>query len=132
MQTTNPGVDVGLRKELGAIALVSAQLAMVLLVVNQFQLESRTFFSVMLLGAVGFVVHALLPVQYRLPFFAALSLAGILVALGPLDGIFLVVLGLVLIGICHLPVRLGLRVVLLFATGILFAIWRIGLLPTPW
>jgi hypothetical protein len=86
----------------------------------------------MLLGTVGFVVHALLPLQYRLPFFTLLSLGSIIVALGPVDGIYLVVLGLVLIGICHLPARLAVRVVLLLGVGALFAAWRLELLPAPW
>jgi hypothetical protein len=74
----------------------------VLLVIQQFQLESRTFFQIMLLGGVGFLVHSLLPLPYRLPFFTLVPFAGILVAMGPVDGISLIVLGLVLIGICDL------------------------------
>jgi hypothetical protein len=117
---------------LGTIALVSAQLALVLLVIHRFQLESRTFFQVMLLSAVGFVVHALLPLKHRFAFFTALSLAAIVVALGPGDGFAVIGLGLVLIGICHLPFRLPLRIVLLLAVGSLFAVWRVELLPAPW
>jgi hypothetical protein len=126
-----PGM-AGQGRALGTIALVSCQLVLVLLVIHQFQLESRTFFHVMLLGTAGFVVHALLPLHYRLSFFTLLSLASIMVALGLLDGIFLVVLGLVLIGICHLSVRLAVRVVLLLGAGTLFAVWRMELLPAPW
>lgn len=114
------------------IALVSVQLALVLLVIQQFQLESRTFFQVMLLASGGFVIHALLPPAYRLFVFTLLSLASIILALGPLDGIYLIALGLVLIGIVHLPVRYTLRLVLLIACGMLFAIWRMELLPAPW
>ena len=119
-------------RALGTIALISCQLLLVLLVVRQFQLENRTFFHVMALGTAGFVVHALLPLQYRLAFFILLSLASIMVALGPVDGSYLVVLGLVLIGICHLPVRLTVRVGLLLGIGTLFAVWRMELLPAPW
>jgi hypothetical protein len=119
-------------REVGTIALISCQLVLVLLVINQFQLESRTFFHVMLLGTAGFVVHALLPLQYRLSFFTLLSFTAIMVALGPVDGIFLVVLGLMLIGICHVPLRLAVRVGLLLGTGTLFAVWRMELLPAPW
>ena len=114
------------------IGLVSAQLALVLLVIHRFQLESRTFFQVMLLGAGGFVIHALLPLRHRLAFFTLLSLASILIALGLRDGIFLVGLGLLLIGICHLPLRMPFRVSLLIVTGGLFAIWRMELIPAPW
>jgi len=104
----------------------------VLLVIYQFQLESRTFFNVMALGFAGFVVHALLPLPYRLPFFAGLSLTAIVVAFGPLDGGWLILLGLVLIGICHLPWRLSLRIGLLTLTAGVFALWRLQLLPGPW
>ena len=126
-----PGV-AGQVRALGTIALISCQLVLALLVIHQFQLENRTFFHVMLLSTVGFVVHALLPLHYRLPFFTLLSLASIMVALGPVDGSCLVVLGLVLIGICHLPVRLTVRVALLLGIGTLFAVWRMELLPAPW
>jgi hypothetical protein len=125
------GSAAGLRN-LGIISLVTAQLGLALLVIHQFQLESRTFFHVMLLGGAGFVVHSLLPLRYRLPCFVLLSLSAIVVALGPVDGFFLVLLGLVLIGICHLRLRMPLRVFLLLATGALFAAWRMELLPAPW
>jgi D-alanyl-lipoteichoic acid acyltransferase DltB (MBOAT superfamily) len=116
----------------GKIILVASQLVLILVAIPQFQLESRTFFNVMLLATAGFVVNALLPLHYRLRFFTLLSIAAIGLALGPIDGIFLIVLGLVLIGICHLPVRMVLRVSLLLAVGLLFAIWRMELLPAPW
>ena len=119
-------------RALGTTALVLCQLVLVLLVINLFQLENRTFFHIMVLATTGFVVHALLPLQYRLHFFTLLSLASIMVALGLVDGASLVILGLVLIGICHLPVRLAVRVGLLLGVGALFALWRMELLPAPW
>src|SRR6266702_1279772 len=72
-QVSVPGTAVQVR-DIGTIALVSFQLVLVLLVIQLFQLESRTFFHVMMLGTVGFVIHALLPLQYRLSFFTLLSL----------------------------------------------------------
>jgi hypothetical protein len=122
----------GESRDLGTIAMVSIQLALALAVIHQFQLESRTFFHVMLLATVGFIIHALLPLRYRLSFFTLLSLASITLALGPFDSIFLVVLGLVLIGICHLRVRTAVQIFLLLATGALFAVWRTEVLPAPW
>jgi hypothetical protein len=126
-----PG-EAGESRDLGTIAVVSIQLALALVVIHQFQLESRTFFHVMLLGGAGFITHALLPLRYRLSFFTLLSLASITLVLGPLDSVSLVVLGLVLIGICHLPVRMAVRILLLLGTGLLFVVWRIELLPAPW
>src|SRR6185503_6200623 len=116
----------------GRIVVTALQFALVLLVIWQFRLESRTFLHVMALLGVGFVVHALLPLRLRLPFFAILSLATVPVAFGIWDGAFLIALGMVLIGICHVPLPLVARVVLLLATGALFAVWRVEWLPTAW
>jgi hypothetical protein len=101
---------------------VAAQMALVLLVVRCYQLESRTFFNVLAFTFGGFLVHALLPLRHRLPFFAALSMTTVLVAFGWFDGLGLLVLGLLLIGICHLPLSLGLRASLLLATAGMFAL----------
>ena len=132
MTTATASVKTLRTGELGSIVLVASQLALALLVVQLFELESRTFFRVLLLASVGFVVHALLPLRHRLPFFALLSLAAIPVAFGLRDGAFLVALGLSLIGICHLPIPLALRVLSLVGVGGLFAVWRMELLPAPW
>jgi hypothetical protein len=121
------GVQNGMR-----FAMVCVQLGLALLLIFQYQLESRTFFNVMAVGFAGFVVHALLPLQYRLSFFVALSLTAIVVAFGPFDGSCLILLGLMLIGICYLPWRLGVRILLLVSTGIMLALWRSEMLPGPW
>ena len=114
------------------LLLVCVELALMLLVISRYQLESRTFFNVMALGCGGFVIHALLPMQYRLGFFVGLSLAAIVVAFGLADGAWLIALGLVLIGICHLPLRLAGRVGLLLLTASLFALFRAEIVHGPW
>ena len=119
-------------RQLGSIALVTTQLALTLLVIHQFHLESRTFFQVMLLASAGFVVHALLPMRHRLAFFVLLSVASVTLALGLRDGSFVILLGLALIGVCHLPVRMPVRVGLLVAIGTVFAFFRAGVMTGPW
>ena len=114
------------------LAFVCVELALVLLVAWRYQLESRTFFYILVLAFAGFVIHALLPLAHRLGFFVALSLASILVAFGAVDGGWLILLGLVLIGICHLPLRLPLRVVLLALTGGVFVLFRTEIIHGPW
>jgi hypothetical protein len=114
------------------IGFLVLQLLLALFVMYRFRLESRTFFDVMLLATGGFVVHSQLPLRFRQPFFVALSLASIIVALGWLDGIVVIAFGLVLIGICHLRIALRWRVLLLAAAGCLFALWRLELVPAPW
>jgi D-alanyl-lipoteichoic acid acyltransferase DltB (MBOAT superfamily) len=111
---------------------VLVQLVLVLLLIQQYQIESRTFFQISVLTVAGFVVHSLLPLAYRLPFFVALSVAGIGIAFGLLDGAWLLAFGLVLIGICHLPIAFAYRIALLLGVGGLFALWRAEVLPGLW
>ena len=111
---------------------IAAQLVLVLVVVRAYQIESRTFFDVAVLAVVGFVVHALLSRAYRLPFFVALSLTGVFVALGWVGGAALLAVGLLLIGACHLPIRWGARVLVLLAMGAVLAAGRADALHFGW
>jgi D-alanyl-lipoteichoic acid acyltransferase DltB (MBOAT superfamily) len=69
--------------------------------------------------------------RYRLPFFVLLSVSGILLAFGAAGGGWLIAAGLILIGICHLPLRLWLRVSVLLCAGAALALARGGVLPSP-
>ena len=116
---------------IGRLAILTAQVALVALVIRQFEIESAAFLQLTVLTLVGFVVHALLPFRYRLPCFLALSLAGIGLVLGLQAGAVLVALGLMLIGICHLPGPFWVRVSLLMAVGAGLALMRVDLLVSP-
>jgi hypothetical protein len=119
---------------------VAVQFGLIVLVINQWQLESLSLSRIMQLAFVGFVIHHFLPLRFRLPFFAGLSLVAVISGvghLGPnvisgwlhgrmtsgnflyhlLPGLTLVVIGLSLIGLCHLPIRFWLRVVLIAIVG---------------
>lgn len=117
--------------DLPKLALIAGQLLLLGLVIRYFQIESQSFFRIFLLSAAGFVVHALLPLRWRLPFFAALSVAGLGLVFGPRDGAWVLGLGLGLLGIAHLPVRWGLRVGLLLGAAALLGSYRANLLPFP-
>jgi hypothetical protein len=84
-------------------------------VTYELRIESRTCSHVVALASVVFTVHALLPRTAQLPFFAALSLAALVVTLGMRDGIWLVGGGTPLIGACHVPARVGVHVAILGA-----------------
>jgi hypothetical protein len=116
---------------IGLIA-ITVQLALAVLVMHQFHVESRTFFGVAMLAAVGFVPHALLPRAWRLHAFVALSAAALVLVVGSLNTLWLLGAGVALVGICHLPVRLLYRVAMLVAAGAGFAAARMGWLPSPW
>ncbi|MDH5579545.1 MAG: hypothetical protein OEZ09_13950, partial [Betaproteobacteria bacterium] len=116
--------------------LVALQFALIVLLLARFNLETGAFRYVAYISLAGFLVHHHLPGKWRLPFFLALSLGATTFVLGldqqqwraevaisrafPLFGI-----GLVLIGICHIPARLGVKVGLLVFVGALLA-WLRG------
>src|SRR4029450_3962183 len=114
------------------VAIV-VQFGLIVLVMRDWQLENALLYRVMDLAFVGFIIHHLLPLRFRLPFFAMLSLVAIVFGLGEtgaarfatvltrrisladflyplIPGITLIGIGLGLIGICHLPIRFGVRV----------------------
>ena len=111
---------------------ILVQLGLLFLLLRQFQIESGAFLRLAMLAFAGFAVHAWLPLAWRLPFFAALSLAGIALVMGTANAAWLVGIGLLLIGICHLPVAFAWRGALLIATTAVLALQRAGYLPFPW
>ncbi|PYM02333.1 MAG: hypothetical protein DMF19_03315, partial [Verrucomicrobia bacterium] len=64
--------------------VVVAQFGLVVLLVQYWQLESQLLARLMWLAFVGFVIHHLLPLRFRLPFFAMLSLFAVITAVGHL------------------------------------------------
>jgi|ERR1700730_7761537 len=62
---------------LAPLFAVIVQFGLIVLVVDQWQLESLSLARLLELAFVGFVIHHLLPLRFRLPFFALLSLLAI-------------------------------------------------------
>jgi len=119
---------------------VLAQFGLVVMVVDYWQLESLSLVRLMQLAFVGFVIHHLLPLRFRMALFAILSLLATIIIVGQIGpkvwiagltgrmslgnfsyhfipGLTLIGIGLALIGICHLPIRFGIRVGLVAAAG---------------
>ncbi len=113
-------------------ALLAVQLGLVLVLLRQFQIESTAFIQLAATVFVAFAVHAFLPLRLRLPFFSVLSIASLPLALGLVNGLWLLAIGSVLIGICHLPVSFRWRAVILLLVAGLLAVQRATLLPFPW
>ena len=111
---------------------VLLDLGLLLLIIYQFQLVSRSFFHVTLLASVGFAINARLPLRFRLHFFATLSVASLAVAFGFVNGAWLLVLGGGLLAICHLPITFPSKVVALLLAGLVLAALRAGVLAVPW
>jgi len=111
---------------------IAVQLALFYLVIRQFRIENEAFYiKIMPLALAGFVVHHFLPHRYRLPFFVLLSLFGIWLVFGS-DGFWLMAVGVVLIGICLLPIPFWIRLALLVVAGLCLAMLRVGLVTAPW
>jgi hypothetical protein len=116
----------------GKFLFLAFQLGLAIIVIYQFEIESRAFLYLSILTFFGFAVHYHLPLAARLPFFLALSLAGIALVFGIVNAAWLIGLGLGLLGIAHLPLRFSARVGLLLATAVLLACLRSGWAPVPW
>jgi hypothetical protein len=110
------------------VLLVALQFAGIVVLVRAFELETRSLFHVLCLAWLGFLIHAWLPVRHRLWFFGALSVASILLVLGLRTGGMLLALGGLLIGLAHLPVRFGVRVVLILLVAAALMVLR----SAPW
>ncbi len=119
--------------KLSKILSIVIQLWLLILVVSQFHLENQALYhNLMLLTFYGFLIHYFLPTRYRLTFFLLLSLAAILGILGFVNGAWLIAIGLVLVGICHLPISYTARVAILLVAGIALAAMRVDWIPVPW
>lgn len=111
---------------------IVAQLALVLLLFRQYQIENSGFLLLSQFAFVGFLIHAHLPLRFRLPFFAILSMAGTALLFGVVNFAWMFAIGAVLIGICHLPLSLGVRGVLLLSMAGVLALQRSGMVGSPW
>jgi hypothetical protein len=98
---------------------VSFQFGLVVLVIRLFAFEGPQLADVATLAWAGFLLHHFLPLRLRLPFFALVSVASILLAVGPRIGAVVVVAGLAIIGLSHARFAFWLRIVLIATVGIL-------------
>lgn len=121
------------KKSYAKFLLLLIQLALVLSVAHLFKIEENFgFLRITYLLFFGFMVHSLLPFRFRLPFFLVLSIGFLGLLVGAKNCAGLVVVGLGLIGLCHLPVSFGIRVALLSIVASFFAVIRVGLFETFW
>jgi D-alanyl-lipoteichoic acid acyltransferase DltB (MBOAT superfamily) len=118
--------------EKGRILSVAFQLALLILVIRAFRIQDHAFLQVTILTLFGFLIHAFLPMRLRLPCFALFSLVSILLVLGLSNGLWLIAIGLALIGICHLPINFSARIGLLLIAGTLLISLRLGMFAAPW
>jgi D-alanyl-lipoteichoic acid acyltransferase DltB (MBOAT superfamily) len=118
---------------LGKLLGIAVQLGFLVLLIRRFDLVSPVFcHQIIFLTLYGFLLHYFLPLRYRFPFFLFLSLSGIVFIFGFVQAGWLIGIGLMLIGLCHLPIRFYFRVGLLVLAGVALAEFRAGRMQSPW
>ena len=119
-----------LRREGLRFTTLLLQASLLYLVVRAYELESAAFHD-FLFGIIvtGFVMQHFVAARNRMALFVALSIAAMLCILGPANGLIALGIGLVLIGICHLPISLLWRAGLLVSAGAGLAGVRAGWIP---
>ncbi|HEV8125548.1 MAG TPA: hypothetical protein VGP80_14965 [Gemmatimonadales bacterium] len=123
--------DVALRWTAAARLLgVVLQLGLAVLVIRQFKIEGPAFTKLAVLVFAGFVVHALLPLAWRLTFFLALSVAGTGLFMGVTNGLWTLSIGVGLVLLVSLPLRFSIRLGLLLLAAVSLGIFRDSLLPS--
>lgn len=112
--------------------LLLAQLALVLFVADQFLIEQTYGFDRLIpVVFFGFAAHFWAPLNWRPALFLFLFPISSFLLLGTLPSILLIVLGLVLFGLCHLPVSISIRAAILVGVGLLLAAFRSGAIDFP-
>jgi len=79
----------------------------------------------------GFVIHELLPLRFRLPFFFLLGVASYFLVAGFLTGLVTLLMGLFFIGISHLPIKHFLKKALAVLIAILLGLVHLRILSFP-
>ena len=116
----------------GQFLLVAAQAGMLFALLWLYAVERGTGLHIVLPWLFGaFLVHYWLPSRFRDAFFVLVTWTAILYALGPFSGSVLIAGVLGMIGICHLPVKYGWRVLLLVLAGAALVALRLQIFYVP-
>jgi len=114
------------------VGVVTVQVVLVALVFKAVRLESDAFRQVLILAAVSFPIHHILPLRFRLPFFVLVSAGTIITIMGAASAVWLIGIGMVLIGLCHVPTPLYVRLGLVSLVAVVLAVFRAGWVESPW
>ncbi|MDQ3047174.1 MAG: SGNH/GDSL hydrolase family protein [Bacteroidota bacterium] len=106
------------------------KVALLFYVAWQFNLEKDTRFPAILpLIIIGFAIHYWLPFRFKPAFFLLLGFASFYAILGFKEGSFLIAIGLILIGTCHLPLKYNFRLILLLLILAILVLFRLRSFP---
>ena len=123
--TTTSGTNSQMRPAM--ILLITAQLALAVWVIELFQLEPSGQLRVGLLWILPlFVVHALVPLRFRMPLLLAVTAALVVGVAGTTAGVMTIGIGGLLIGLCHIPIAYRWRLILVLAAALGLAALQSG------
>ncbi|NND72068.1 MAG: hypothetical protein HKN43_10855 [Rhodothermales bacterium] len=106
-----------------------AQLLLITAVIWVYRIENLFgFYKIIPVVVAGFAIHSFIPLRFRPAFLFSMSIVGIVVLLQPIHAAALIGIGLTMIGICHLPVKMWMRVAALVIIGAGMVIVRADLL----
>ncbi|HWB53727.1 MAG TPA: hypothetical protein VG722_06025, partial [Tepidisphaeraceae bacterium] len=123
-----------------AVSIIVIQVLLIARLIGRYQLESPSFYRIILIALGGFLVHHLLPLRFRLSFFVLLCLVAPFLVMGfDQDGhiyepglitaAWLVGIGLGITTICLLRIGYWWKVGLLISVGAVLAALRKGWIP---
>ena len=111
------------------LGVIAAEFALIVAAFRLTNIETTSFELIATVALAGFLFHHFLPEGWRQSFFAALSVASVLLVFGWAHGAWLLGMGVLLIALCHLPVAVWMRVILVVLAAVVMAAERKQLLP---
>jgi D-alanyl-lipoteichoic acid acyltransferase DltB (MBOAT superfamily) len=119
-----PGEPENCRRRLRAFLLIMAQLGLMLAVFDAYRLETRSFRLLVLLAMAALPAHYLAPYRWKKPLFVAVSILGMVLAVGPATSGGVLAVSAVLLLLAAAPTAWWVRVGLIAAMAVTLAAFR--------
>lgn len=115
------------------LLLLFIELSLLLFVIFKFKVEEEHGIILALVPiGIGFLIHSILPLQYKLPFFLLLSFITYGIVIGALNAFIIFLLGSLFILIANLRLNYWLKVSIIFLGFALLLLVRTGVIQTEW
>ncbi|MBK6913364.1 MAG: hypothetical protein IPH11_06785 [Ignavibacteriales bacterium] len=115
------------------LLLLFIELSLLLFVISKFKVEEEHGIILALVPiGIGFLIHSILPLQYKLPFFLLLSFITYGIVIGALNAFIIFLLGSLFILIANLRLNYWLKVSIIFLGFALLLLVRTGVIQTEW
>jgi hypothetical protein len=119
-----PGEPETCRRDFLHFLPVLGHLGLMVALYRVYHLESRPFQALAAIAGIALPVHYLLPFRWKKPLFVAISVFGLGWVFGAITALTVVAVSSVLIGVCYLPIRWGVRAGLVAAIAVVCALLR--------